>query len=90
MKHKTAEEFAYGRTFIGTTESLQGYESELNLEDNHHRIVFSCDTPEEQLEAFDYIERNKTYGFHQQLNKAYNEKYSVKAIERSICKLLEV
>lgn len=90
MKQKTAEAFAYGRTFIGTTESLQGYESELNLEDNHHRIVFSCDTPEGQLEAFEYIERNKTYGFHQQLNKAYNEKYSVKAIERSIRKLLEL
>ena len=76
MKQKTAEAFAYGRTFIGTTESLQGYESELGLQDNGMKIVFLCDTPEHQLEAFKYIEDNAVYGYHKQLNDHYNLFYS--------------
>ena len=82
MKQKTAEAFAYGKTFIGTTESMQGYEEELDLLDKEFKIVFSCDTREEQLDAFKYIEKNKVYDFHEVLNLAYKRKYSSKALEK--------
>ena len=82
MKQKTAEAFAYGKTFIGTTESMQGYEEELDLLDKEFKIVFSCDTREEQLDAFRYIEKNKVYDFHEVLNLAYKRKYSSKALEK--------
>lgn len=82
MKQKTAEAFAYGKTFIGTTESMQGYEEELTIKENQCNIVFSCDSPEEQIRTFDYIEKNNLYGFHQSLNTAYEKKYSSKALEK--------
>lgn len=82
MKQKTAEAFAYGKTFIGTTESMQGYEDELNLFDKRCKIVFSCDTYEEQLSAFEYIEENEVYDFHKVLNLSYEKKYSAEALEK--------
>ena len=71
MKQKTAEALAYGKTFVGTMESMQGYEEELEIKENQHSIVFSCDKPEEQIKVFEYIEKNVLYGFHKDLIAAY-------------------
>ena len=87
MKQKTAEALAYGKTFVGTMESMQGYEEELEIKENQHSIVFSCDKPEEQIKVFEYIEKNVLYGFHKDLNAAYKKKYSSQALERVLKKI---
>ena len=87
MKQKTAEALAYGITFVGTMESMQGYEEELEIKENQHSIVFSCDKPEEQIKVFEYIEKNVLYGFHKDLNAAYKKKYSSQALERVLKKI---
>lgn len=90
MKQKTAEAFAYGKTFIGTTESMQGYENTLNIIENNHNIVFSGDSPEEQIQAFEYIEKNQIYGFHEVLNNTFKENYSIEAIENRLCSIIGI
>lgn len=78
MKQKTAEAFAYGRCFAGTKESLLGYEEALKI-GGGLPLVFSCDKPEEYLNAFSFIRENKLYGYHEEINKLYNERYSLSA-----------
>lgn len=90
MKQKTAEAFAYGKCFVGTTESLQGYESAISLTEKNHQIVFSCDSAKEQLKAFEYIEANKLYGYHKDLNELFQKQYSKEAIKHELVKWLEL
>ena len=78
MKQKTAEAFAYGKTFIGTQESLEGYEKALELYEND--MVFRCDTKEEYLQAFTKIESTNRFIYNDSLNKTYWQLYSEKAI----------
>ena len=84
MKQKTAEAFAYGRTFIGTKESLQGYEDEIGLQDSGKTIVFSCDTAKEQIEALTQIKEENSYEYHKVLTDVYWNKYSILAIQKTI------
>ena len=88
MKQKTAEAFAYGRPFVGTIESIQGYEKELNVLHNGKKIVFASDNPDEQIEALKYIDDNSLYGYMEELNKVYDLKYSKKALMDVLSKAL--
>lgn len=78
MKQKTAEAFAYGKCFVGSTESLLGYEESLEIGEELP-LVFRCDKVEEYLNAFSIIERNKLYGYHEIINQFYDKKYSLQA-----------
>ena len=80
MKQKTAEAFAYGRPFVGTIESIQGYEEELNILHNGKRTVFASDDPSEFYDALIYLEKNKVNGFIPEENNVYEKKYSLKAV----------
>ena len=75
MKQKTAEAFGYGRCFVGTTESLEGYEEELS-----YPFVFRSDSAEGMLAAFKEIEKNQLYGYHAELNAVFRKKYSKEAM----------
>lgn len=89
MKQKTAEAFAYGRCFLGTIESIQGYEKELKIEHNGHRVVFASDNPEDLIQAADDIEKNGLYEFIPELNCAYERFYSKKALVGTLRDILE-
>lgn len=89
MKQKTAEAFAYGRCFLGTIESIQGYEKELKIEHNGHRVVFASDNPEDLIQAVDDIEKNGLYEFIPELNCAYERFYSKKALVGTLRDILE-
>ena len=89
MKQKTAEAFAYGRCFLGTIESIQGYEKELEIEHNGHRVVFASDNPAELIQAVDDIEKNGLSGFIPELNCAYERYYSKKALIGTLRSILE-
>ena len=82
MKQKTAEAFAYGKTFIGTQESLRGYENEIGLKDNGKIIVFSCDTAKEQIKILEKLKKENNFEYHRMLTKVYREKYSMLAIRK--------
>ena len=80
MKQKTAEAFAYGIPFVGTTESLYGYEKAIDIKsENNNPIVFKADTAKEFLDSFNYIERNKIYGYHEELNTFYEANHSLQS-----------
>ena len=80
MKQKTAEAFAYGRCFLGTRESIQGYEKELMTKHNGHRVVFASDSPDELIQAVREIEKNGLFDFIPELNCAYERYYSQKSL----------
>lgn len=84
MKQKTAEAFAYGRPFIGTIESIQGYEDELELMHDGKRIVFASDNSKEQLQMLETYEKNNVYEYSEALHQAYEQKYSMKALMNTL------
>ena len=69
---------------------MQGYENTLKIVENDHNIVFSGDSPEEQIQAFEYIEKNQIYGFHEVLNNTFKENYSIEAIENRLCSIIGI
>lgn len=88
MKQKTAEAFAYGRCFVGTTESLLGYEDSLVICENQKKLVYCSNTVEGQLAAFDEIEKNGTFGYYSKLNDLYKKQYSLEAVKAILINIL--
>ena len=88
MKQKTAEALAYGKPFVGTKESLYGYEEAEKILYHNVPIVYSCDDPVSQLSAFKTIEKNNIYGRFDELTNLFEEKYSLGAIKREFRKWL--
>lgn len=86
MKQKTAEAFAYGKPFIGTMESLQGYEQAVEMKFNGKKVVFSCESAKEQILALDTIEQQGLYGMYPELTAYFETNYSVNAIKRELTK----
>jgi hypothetical protein len=80
MKQKTAEAFAYGKAFIGTTESLHGYEVALEIEEKGNRLVYCANTPEEQIQAINCLIELKNERMHHQLFELYRSTYSKEAV----------
>lgn len=54
MKVKTAEALSYGKCFIGTDESLEGYFEKLD-ESVRDRFIFRCNTDQEFIETLEKI-----------------------------------
>lgn len=88
MKQKTAEALAYGKPFIGTKESLYGYEEAERIRYNGVPVVYSCDEANLQLKAFETIESNGVYGRFDELTNLFEENYSLSAIKREFQKWL--
>lgn len=86
MKQKTAEAFAYGKPFVGTRESLQGYEQAVDSLFDGRKVVFSCETGEEYCKAIDEIDSSDLYGYYCQLTEYFEENFSVKAIQNRLKK----
>lgn len=88
MKIKTAEAISFGKTFVGSSESLHGYYEEIpEIAKNH--IVFQCDTAEEYLKAFSQISKYGVERKNKILVQLYNEKYSPVAAFNIVKQILE-
>lgn len=54
MKVKTAEALSYGKCFIGTDESLEGYFEKLD-ESVRDKFIFRCNTDQEFIDTLEKI-----------------------------------
>lgn len=88
MKQKTAEAIAYGKTFIGTTESLFGYEESLKIKNADLPLVYEANTPDEFILAFKKVHNNNLYGFHPELHKLYEANYSLQNTKKILSTLI--
>lgn len=73
MKTKTAEALMYGKRYLGTSESLCGYEG---LDD------FRCDTAEEFIHGINQYVSSGVERFDPEMRKLYEKYYSVEAADR--------
>jgi len=88
MKIKTAEAISYGKTFIGSSESLRGYYE--NMQENiRKKFVFQCDSAEEYINAFNYLSKNGIKRKNEELIQIYEENYSPSAAYNVMKKILE-
>ena len=89
MKQKTAEALAYGKTFVGTKESLYGYEDALQVNHAGEKVVFSEDNAEGQVKIFELIDEKNLYGSYQELTKLFEDNYSKQAIKKRILEIMK-
>lgn len=87
MKIKTAEAISFGKTFVGSSESLNGYYEEMS-DQIKEKFVFRCDDITEYLRAFDKIttilEKENT-----ELIELYNKKFSTAAAVNTVSEILK-
>lgn len=88
MKIKTAEAFSFGKTFLGSEESLHGYIEELpnSIVNN---TVFQCDTAEEYTNVLEKLSQKELLHEDKELVSIYQEKYSVEAALSIMKKIIE-
>lgn len=87
MKVKTAEAFSYGKPFIGTLESLEGY---LENIPNHllGAKVFCCVNKDEMVKAIKSI--SVSDGYDDEIKSIYTKYYSLDALINSFNRLIVV
>ena len=87
MKIKTAEAIAYGKVFVGSSESLHGYYEEM---DNSikNKLIYKCDTSNEYIEALHKISNTGVKKKNTELIELYRNNYSPKAAEDIIRRIL--
>ena len=88
MKQKTAEALAYGKTFVGTKESLYGYEEALGIQHDGECVVFSEDNAKNQIEIFEKIDEKNLYGRYKELTDLFENNYSKEAIKNKLIEVL--
>ena len=77
MKVKTAEAFSYGKSFLGTDESLEGYRETL---DNRiaDKYVFVCNTEKEFCEKLEFVKNNTDINkFNKPVREFFETHYSI-------------
>lgn len=70
MKVKTCEAMMYGKNILGTTETFEGYEIDIN---SCGRL---CNTAEEYISAINYFCENPTRRYNQCSRQEFEKKYS--------------
>lgn len=88
MKIKTAEAFSFGKTFLGSEESLHGYIEELP-KDIVNSVVFQCDTAEQYINVLTKLSHEKILQRNKELISIYEEKYSIEASFKVMTKIIE-
>lgn len=88
MKIKTAEAFSFGKTFLGSEESLHGYIEELPSS-MINSVVFQCDSAEEYINALNKLSQAEILNRSEELVSIYEEKYSVEAAFKIMTRIIE-
>lgn len=88
MKIKTAEAIAYGKVFVGSSESLRGYYEEMPEELIGH-TVFQCDEAQEYVQAFKTLASSERVTVNQPLIDLYEKKYSKQAAVETLIRIIQ-
>ena len=75
MKTKIAEALMYGKNFLGTTEAFEGYEGFHDLK---------CNTPDEFIMKINCLIASGCERYNPDMRKLYEDKYSIKAMEKTL------
>ena len=86
MKIKTAEAISFGKTFVGSSESLNGYYEEMS-EQIREKYVFRCDNASQYINAFEKI-NDLDQKQNEELIELYNDKFSTEAAVKTISKII--
>lgn len=75
MKVKTAEAFSFGKIYVGTTESLEGYLDNPKVSELIDKFVFKCDDASQFLSVINKLKMCELYNAN--VKKVFDECYSV-------------
>ena len=80
MKVKTWEAVSYGKCFVSTTESLNGYWEAMDRS-VRDKIVFRCDNPEEWIETMNKIVNSNIPKFNKELYEVFKKNFSYERLK---------
>lgn len=87
MKSKTVEAVSFGKTFVGTEESLFGFWEEMD-EDIRGKSVFQCNTPEEWIGVLNALTEKEIPKFNAKLYELFLQKFSYDAMKKQLAEYL--
>ena len=87
MKAKSIEAVSYAKCFVGTSNSLAGFWSQMD-ESVKNKIVFKCDTAEEWIDTMQTLLNSDIYKFNRGLYNIFNAKFSFEATKKLLAELL--
>ena len=87
MKSKTVEAVSFGKTFVGTAESLFGFWEEMG-DSIKGKSVYMCNTPEDWINTLNFLINNKIQKFNSELFDLFVQKFSYEAIREQLKKYL--
>ena len=82
MKIKTAEAFSYGKVFLGSNESLQGYYEKLDLYKENtikEKLIFLCDTAKRYKEVLEMLKDTDVKKENPEIIDIFEEHFSPRA-----------
>lgn len=88
MKLKTVEAVSYGKTFVGTDESLVGFWEAMD-DTIRNKSVFLCNTPEEWIEKLNALITGNTQKFNPELFDLFVKKFSYESSVDRLRQLIE-
>lgn len=88
MKTKTAEAFSYGKLFIGTPESYEGYDE--IPEDYWNKFCWCCSDKRDFVTTIKQIQLKDKQNFYPEIYKIFADNYSDTASVTKMKKILEI
>lgn len=86
MKVKTAEAMSYGKVYVGTSESLEGYLDNNDVKDLLNKYIFLCNSAEDFINFFN---TNKLFKpFEQNISQVFKNNYSIDAGKKLFEKII--
>lgn len=88
MKVKTAEAFSYGKCFVGTDESLEGYIENVSTDLTNH-YIYQCNTAEEFINVLNYMNLKKSIKkYNPEVRLFFEENYSIDVVAEKLTNVL--
>lgn len=87
MKSKTVEAVSFGKTFVGTEESLFGFWEEMD-EDIRGKSVFQCNTPEKWIGVLNALTEKEIPKFNAKLYELFLQKFSYDVMKKQLAEYL--
>lgn len=86
MKSKTVEAVSFGKTFVGTSESLFGFWEEMD-DGVKGKSVYMCNTSEEWITTLNFLITNQCAKFNKDLFDSFVQKFSYEAVREDLKKI---
>lgn len=89
MKVKTAEAFSFGKCYVGTQESLEGYDEDIPS-DLRNKYIFKADSSETFITAIKKIRNDASLNqFNKLVFDFYEQNYSRTAIKNELLRIIK-